>query len=90
MVRAKTGIVRIALATNAWIIPIGLTGPQQPLLFQTRTMTVGAAFRLNQLPSYIPDVDNDMQHISALTTDVMHRITALLPSEYHGYYAHTP
>lgn len=86
LLRAKTGVVRIALATNALIVPMGLTGREQPLWFHTRTISIGAPFHINDLPSYLADAPSDQQHIVALTTDVMHRITALLPTEYHGYY----
>ena len=88
ILRAKTGIVRIALATNAVIVPIGVTGRLQSLWFSRRTVTVGHAFRMNDLSSYVPDASLQDQPIIALTTDVMHRITALLPTDYHGYYAY--
>jgi 1-acyl-sn-glycerol-3-phosphate acyltransferase len=89
ILRAKTGVVRIALATNALIVPLALTGRQQPLWFHKRTLRIGAPFRMGDLPSYIPSASIDQQPIVALTTDVMHHITALLPTEYHGYYTQT-
>jgi 1-acyl-sn-glycerol-3-phosphate acyltransferase len=89
MLCAKNGVVRIALATDALIVPIGLTGRMQPLWLRPRTMTVGNSFRLRDLPSFVPELALQNQPITALTTDVMHRITALLPAEYHGYYAYS-
>ena len=89
ILRAKTGAVRIAQATGALIVPLGLTGRLQPLWFHTRTITVGQAFRITDLPSYVPGVAASEQPMTDLTTDLMHRITALLPAEYHGYYAAT-
>ena len=87
LLRAKTGAVRIALESGAVIVPIGVTGRMQPLWFRPRSITFGPPFRLDDLPSYRHANDIHEQSLTDLTTDVMHRIAALLPAEYHGYYA---
>lgn len=87
LLRAKTGAVRIALETDALIVPIGLTGREQPLWFGERTITFGPAFRLSELPSFRHSKHTTEQSLNDLTTEMMLRITALLPREYHGHYA---
>ncbi len=87
LLRAKTGAVRIALESNALIIPIGVTGRMQPLWFRQRSITFGTPFRLEELPSYRHTHAKSEQSLRDLTTDLMLRIAGLLPVEYHGYYA---
>lgn len=86
LLRAKTGCARIACATNAWIVPIGLTGRNQPLWYGQRRVTFGSPFRLTDLPAFRPDIPCGEQPMTELTTAIMLRIAALLPDDYHGVY----
>ncbi|MFM2032307.1 MAG: hypothetical protein RLZZ297_1072 [Chloroflexota bacterium] len=87
LLRAKTGVIRIACATDAVIVPLAVTGGQLPLWGNTRVVSAGDPFRVADLPSYLSDTPCTNQPLDALTTEAMQHIVALLPSWYHGYYA---
>ena len=90
--RPKDGLAMLALRSNAWIVPIGISNTDQvwpkgrpvPKIGGHATMRVGEAFRLaDELPSGL-----DRKSQKALSTDlIMHRIAALLDERHRGAYA---
>ena len=90
--RPKDGLAMLALRSNAWIVPIGISntdkvwpkGRPVPKIGGHATMRVGEAFRLaDELPSGL-----DRKSQKALSTDlIMHRIAALLDERHRGPYA---
>ena len=89
--KAKTGIVYIAEATQAPIIPVGVTGTTddflQKLLQGKRPevqMNIGKPFTL---PQSLEDRELIPREVRQRKADyIMSKIADLLPVTYHGYY----
>lgn len=88
MKRALPGVTKLALETQAPILPVGITGTERfghwlRVLNPTGTIRVniGEAF-------YLPSLEGKIgkEVLRSLTDMIMHRITELLPSSYHGIY----
>jgi 1-acyl-sn-glycerol-3-phosphate acyltransferase len=91
LARGKTGAAYLAHEADVPLVPVGIYGTEQawsswfrlrrPLL----TMRVGTPFRL-------PPLDPDQRHarLRADTDEIMCRIAALIPAQYHGYYVDHP
>lgn len=81
------GAAFLALKTNAPVVPLAFTGTENKRVFgnlkrfrRTRvSMTIGPAFRLEQLP-------NHREAIRAGTQRIMTALAAQLPPEYRGVY----
>lgn len=89
----RTGAAALASAANVPIVPIAITNTENlgaSLLRPWRgrlpiTLTFGVPFRL---PDSVSGTRADK--LEAYTTEIMCRIAALLPSQYHGAYAGHP
>ena len=90
--RPKDGLAMLALRSNAWIVPIGVSNTDRvwpkgrpiPRIGGHATMRVGEPFRLSDaLPEGL-----DRKSQKALATDlIMHRIAVLLDERHRGPYA---
>jgi 1-acyl-sn-glycerol-3-phosphate acyltransferase len=91
LARGKTGVAFLANEASVPIVPIGLTGTEKTLQAwrQLRrpllTMHVGKPFTLPAL-----DPENRSSGLRQNTDEIMCRIAALIPVQYHGYYANNP
>lgn len=91
LARGKTGAVYLAHEAHVPLIPIGIYGTERSwscwrrLRRPTFTMHIGQPFRL-------PEVNPRERHarLRADTDEIMCRIAALIPVQYHGYYADHP
>jgi 1-acyl-sn-glycerol-3-phosphate acyltransferase len=91
LTRGKTGVAFLANEASVPIVPIGLTGTEKtleawrqlrrPLL----TMHIGKPFTLPEL-----NPENRSSDLRQNTDEIMYRIAALIPVQYHGYYADNP
>ena len=91
LARGKTGAAFLANEADVPIVPTGLTGTEKvpqawrrlrrPLL----TMHIGKPFTLPPL-----NPENRSSDLRQNTDEIMCRIAALLPPEYHGVYADHP
>lgn len=91
LARGKTGVAFLANEASVPIVPIGLTGTEKTLQAwrQLRrplfTMHIGKPFTL---PAINPE--NRSSDLRQNTDEIMCRIAALIPAQYHGYYADHP
>ncbi len=90
--RARNGATRIALASQAPLLPVGITGTEK---FGTwaRVFFPNARIRVNiGKPFTLPHVEGkpSREVLGSLTEMVMMRIAMLLPPEYRGVYGATP
>jgi len=88
MRKAQSGVVQLALRSQASLLPVGITGTEGighwlRVLNPTGTMRVriGTAFSL-------PPIDGrpTKEVLDSMTDMVMRRVAALLPENYHGFY----
>lgn len=85
--QGKPGTILLAFKTGVPIVPVGIRGTlggvKRIFTFQKPRFLArfGPAF-------YLPEVgrENREEAMQAMTDEVMCRIAALLPPEYHGYY----
>ncbi len=89
MAQPKKGAAKLAIATNAKIIPVGITGTENlgtwlRVLNPTGKLTVniGPPIDPNNSPKLIQNNDSE-----ALLDIVMKEIAKLVPSEYRGIYS---
>ena len=91
LARGKTGAAFLANEADVPIVPVGLTGTEKVLHAWRRlrrpllTMHVGKPFTL---PALNPE--NRSSDLRLNTDEIMCRIAALIPAQYHGYYADHP
>ena len=90
--RARDGATRIALASQAPLLPVGITGTEN---FGTwaRVFFPNARIRVNiGKPFTLPLLEGkpSREVLGSLTEMVMLRIAMLLPPEYRGVYGTTP
>jgi 1-acyl-sn-glycerol-3-phosphate acyltransferase len=90
---AHPGTALIALQSDAYILPVGISGTEKvkerierPTSFFHRplvTASIGKPFRL-------PQADGKMTrgHLKSCTDIIMAKLCELLPQAYHGVYAH--
>jgi 1-acyl-sn-glycerol-3-phosphate acyltransferase len=89
--RGKTGVVYLAHATNAPIVPVGIWGTENVLSSWKKLrrpilhLNVGEPFHLPP-----PDESDRSASIRQQSHEIMLRIAALIPPKYHGYYADHP
>jgi 1-acyl-sn-glycerol-3-phosphate acyltransferase len=91
LARGKTGAAYLAHEANVPLVPIGIYGTEftweswrrlrRPLF----SMHIGAPFHLAPL-----DPAQRQARLRADTDEIMCRIAALIPAQYHGYYADHP
>ena len=91
MIRAKTGAAYLAHLTDAPIVPLAITGTEKAgrdLLHLRRprlTIRVGIPFTLPPISD-----DDRSAGLRRNTNEIMCRIAAMLPPQYHGVYADFP
>lgn len=85
---AKSGVTRLALQTQAPILPVGITGTEH-IGGLLRHFNPTGKLRVNiGTPFSLPVIEGkpDKAVVESLTQMVMERIAALLPEEYRGEY----
>jgi len=91
LIEAKPGVAFLADKSSALVLPMAITGSENALrkmLTLQRPkieVTIGEPFRLPPLER--KDREGSLQRN---TDEIMCRIAALLPENYHGVYAHHP
>jgi 1-acyl-sn-glycerol-3-phosphate acyltransferase len=91
LARGKTGAAILANEADVPIVPVGLTGTEKTIQAWRRlrrpllTMHIGKPFTL---PALNPE--NRSSDLRQNTDEIMCRIAALIPAQYHGYYADHP
>ena len=88
MKKAHSGIVRLALASQAPILPVGITGTEGIGTYM-RVFNPTGRLRVNIGTVFsIPPMDGkpDRDLLDSITDMIMERIAALLPAEYRGVY----
>ncbi len=88
MKKAKTGVARIALKTQAPILPVGITGTE-PLVSPMRVFNPTGKLRVNigavfTAPNIEGRLDRDL--LDSITSMIMQRVAALLPPDQRGVY----
>lgn len=89
MRRARPGIASLAIRSGATVLPVGITGTEN---FGTYMRVFYPAGWIRVRIGYPFRVDaneeaSGKQGLEEVTTEIMLRIAALLPSSYHGHYA---
>ena len=91
MAQGKSGVILFVEATGVPIVPVGITGTQDDYYQRGSrgqrpqvTVNIGEVFRL---PKSLDDHGASPREVRQRKVDyIMHRIAALLPEEYQGYY----
>ena len=89
MKKAKTGVARIALKTQAPILPVGITGTE-PLGSVMRVLNPTGELRVNIGTVFTaPDIEGrlDVDILDSITSMIMQRVAALLPPDQRGVYS---
>lgn len=91
LIRAKTGIAYLADKTNAPIVPMAITGTEILGRSLLRLRRARLTVRFGE-PFHLPALDPDDRSASMRRNadEVMCRIAAMLPPQYHGLYADHP
>ncbi|MGA2490198.1 MAG: lysophospholipid acyltransferase family protein [Anaerolineales bacterium] len=95
LIEGKQGVSYLAAKLGYPILPAGISGSFDPILFgQLKrlhrphiTVSVGPVFRLPPLPTESQGRDEALKND---TDEIMCRIAALLPEEIRGFYANHP
>jgi 1-acyl-sn-glycerol-3-phosphate acyltransferase len=91
LIEGKPGITLIAERTHSLIVPVALAGSESTFtkIFTLRrphiTVRFGKAFELPPMQR-----GNREAWLKTSTDEIMCRIAALLPAQYHGFYANHP
>jgi 1-acyl-sn-glycerol-3-phosphate acyltransferase len=91
LLEGKPGTVLVALKANVPIVPVGISGSEDmvvkafTLRFPKVTITFGKPFTLAPL-----ERDRRGEQMQEYTDEIMCRIAALLPKQYHGFYKDHP
>ena len=89
MKKAKTGVARIALKTQAPILPVGITGTE-PLGSVMRVLNPTGELRVNIGTVFTaPDIEGrlDVDILDSITSMIMQRVAVLLPPDQRGVYS---
>jgi 1-acyl-sn-glycerol-3-phosphate acyltransferase len=84
---AHTGAAYLASRTGATLLPVGIAGQEKSIACWKRlrrphiVARVGEPFTLSGTPNRAKG-----KQLEAYTDEIMHRIAALLPPEYRGFY----
>ena len=92
MRKAQAGVARLALRSQAPILPVGITGTERLGSILRILKPTGTIEVVIGTPFSLPNVEGrpSREVLDSLTEMIMHRIAAVLPAEYHGVYAITP
>jgi 1-acyl-sn-glycerol-3-phosphate acyltransferase len=88
MKKAQPGIVRIAMKSQATIVPIGITGTEK-MKSPLRVLYPTGRLRVNiGRPFSLPSIEGKPSGavLQSMTDMIMNRIAILLPKEYQGEY----
>lgn len=93
LIEAKPGVSYLATKLNRPIVPVGITGTEDKVLFgnikklrrSQFTISAGPAFTLPPLPR-----ENRDEALKQYTDEIMCHIAAILPEKYRGVYADHP
>ncbi|HSB03263.1 MAG TPA: lysophospholipid acyltransferase family protein [Anaerolineales bacterium] len=93
LIEAKPGVSYLATKLNRPIVPVGITGTEDKVVFGNLKrlrrshfiITAGPAFTLPPLPR-----ENRDEALKQYTDEIMCHIAALLPEKYRGVYADHP
>lgn len=88
MGRAHSGVARLALKTQAPLLPVGITGTERLGTF-LRVFNPTGKIRVNIGSAFtLPSIEGkpDKELLGSLTDMVMERVAALLPASYQGVY----
>ena len=89
MKKAKPGVARIALKTQAPILPVGITGTE-PLGSVMRVFNPTGELRVNIGTVFTaPNIEGrlDKELLDSITSMIMQRVAALLPPDQRGVYS---
>ena len=92
MRKAQAGVARLALRSQAPILPVGITGTERLGSIFRILKPTGAIEVVIGTPFSLPNIEGrpSREVLDSLTDMIMQRIAAVLPAEYHGVYAITP
>jgi 1-acyl-sn-glycerol-3-phosphate acyltransferase len=88
----KSGAAFIAAKTGVLVLPVGLTGTENVFSEMKRLRRAKISFTAGP-PFRLPSIDSRPDKSAALdeyTHEIMCRIAAVLPEQYHGVYAGDP
>jgi len=93
LIEAKPGVSYLATKLNQPIVPVGITGTEDKVVFGNLKrlrrshfiITAGPAFTLPPLPR-----ENRDEVLKQYTDEIMCHIAAILPEKYRGVYANHP
>jgi 1-acyl-sn-glycerol-3-phosphate acyltransferase len=93
LIEAKPGVSYLATKLNRPIVPVGITGTEDKVVFgnirklrrSQFTISAGPAFTLPPLPR-----ENRDEVLKQYTDEIMCHIAAILPEKYRGVYADHP
>ncbi len=85
--KGRGGAVRLAMRAQVPLVPVAVTGTQGGLGDTLRRTPVTLRIGTPYCVAPTPDGKIPPELMERLTTDMMLRIAALLPTEYHGIYA---
>jgi 1-acyl-sn-glycerol-3-phosphate acyltransferase len=88
MRKAQPGVVRLAMKSQATIVPVGITGTEN-LKSELRVFYPTGRLRVNiGRPFTLPGIEGKPSTavLQSMTDMIMNRIAVLLPQEYHGVY----
>ncbi len=92
LIQAKSGVANLVMRTKAPILPVGITGTERlGSIFRVANPTGRIRVNIGEVFS-LPDIEGrpGKDVMESMMTMVMHRITDLLPEEYHGVYRQAP
>lgn len=90
--KAMPGVVRLALRSQAPLLPVGITGTER-LGSYMRVLNPTGRIRVNIGTAFsIPSVEGRLsaQVLESMADTIMHRLALLLPESYHGVYRTRP
>jgi 1-acyl-sn-glycerol-3-phosphate acyltransferase len=93
LIQARGGASYLAAKSGSWIVPVAVTGTEDKVVFKNIRrlrrshvrIRVGEPFKLPPIPR-----KNREAVLQQYSDEMMCRIAALLPEEYHGFYADHP
>jgi 1-acyl-sn-glycerol-3-phosphate acyltransferase len=93
LIEAKPGVSYLATKLNRPIVPVGITGTEDKVIFSNLkklrrshfTIRAGPAFTLPPLPR-----ENRDEVLKQYTDEIMCHVAAILPENYRGVYADHP
>lgn len=85
----KSGGVVMALRTGATVVPCGIWGQKSFWSNLTRLRRTPVTVRFGPAYRFVGPTKPSKEELQAMTDEMMYRIAALMPSEWHGAYSGT-